>query len=241
MVYQGICEVGLQRKINQDAVYMVADGENGLFCVADGMGGHSHGERASKEVVSALSLWWQEFRESSYSGGFSAAFYSLRQTLAAASKRIFYMSAEGEVCGTTAVVLFIFRGQYGILNAGDSRVYLCSGFRVRSLTVDEVWENQPSNTLGSEEKRKHPNFGKLVNALGIAEQAHISGSTDIVRPGMVFLLCSDGLYKMCSECVIVRALRKCRKGSIDEIKNRLISQAYKGGAKDNVSVILIKT
>lgn len=240
MVYQGICEVGLQRKMNQDAVFMVADGETGLFCVADGMGGHSHGERASKEVVNSLSLWWQEFRKSSYSSGFSAAFYSLRQTLATASKRIFYMSAEGEVCGTTAVVLFIFRGQYGILNAGDSRVYLYSGYRVRSLTVDEVWENQPGNTLDAGEKKKHPNFGKLVNALGIAEQARISGSTDIVRPGMVFLLCSDGLYKMCSDYVIVRTLKKCRKGLLDEMMNRLISQVYRGGAKDNVSIILIK-
>lgn len=241
MVYQGICEVGLQRKMNQDAVYMVADGETGLFCVADGMGGHSHGERASKEVVNSLSLWWQEFRKFAYSGDFSAAFYSLRQTLVTASETIFHMSAEGEICGTTAVVLFIFRGQYGILNAGDSRVYLCSGFRVRSLTVDEVWENQPSNALGAEEKRKHPNFGKLVNALGIAEQTHISGSTDLVRTGMVFLLCSDGLYKMCSNRMIVRTLRKCRKGWLNEMMNRLISQVYKGGAKDNVSIILIKT
>lgn len=240
MVYQGICEVGLQRKMNQDAVYMVADGEIGLFCVADGMGGHSHGERASKEVVNSLSLWWQEFRKSAYSGDFSAAFYSLRQTLVTASETIFHMSAEGEICGTTAVVLFIFRGQYGILNAGDSRLYLCSGFRVRSLTVDEVWENQPSNTLGAEEKRKHPNFGKLVNALGIAEQTHISGSTDIVRPGMVFLLCSDGLYKMCPEKTIVKTMRMCRRGKLDVCVRRLRETVFVGGARDNVSIILVR-
>lgn len=240
MEYQGICDVGLQRKMNQDAVYMEADEETGLFCVADGMGGHSHGERASKEVVSALSHWWHEFRGSAYNGDFAPAFYSLQKTLVAASETIFHMSMEGEICGTTAVVLFIFRGQYGILNAGDSRVYLCSGYRVRSLTVDEVWENQPGNTLDAEEKRKHPNFGKLVNALGIAEQARISGSTDIVRPGMIFLLCSDGLYKMCSNRVIVRALRKCKRGLLDEIISRLIAQVYKGGAKDNVSIILVK-
>lgn len=240
MEYRGICDTGLQRTMNQDAIYMAAENDIGLFCVADGMGGHSHGERASREIVDNIALWWENFQESYYDYDFSRMIYSLNQVLEKANRNIYRMSGDRQISGSTVVVLFICHERYGILSAGDSRIYLCDRGRVRQLTVDEVWENQVNLNVSSRVKKRHPNRGKLVNAIGIAEDVRITSSTDQGRDGMTFMLCSDGLYKMCSDRVIARALKECRRGALDEVVNKLIKKVYEGGAKDNTSVILVR-
>ena len=240
MEYRGLCDIGLERTMNQDAIFMAADGDIGLFCVADGMGGHSHGERASREIVDTLALWWKEFQESAYDYDFSRMMYSLNQVLEKANRAIYRMTGGRQISGSTVVVLFICHERYGILSAGDSRIYLCDRARVRQLTVDEVWENQVNLNLSSKAKRQHPNRGKLVNAIGIAEDVRITSSTDQGRDGMTFMLCSDGLYKMCSDRVIARALRECRRGALDEVVSKLLRKVYEGGAKDNISILLVR-
>lgn len=240
MEYRGICDIGLARKINQDAIFMATEDDIGLFCVADGMGGHSHGEQASREIVDDLHIWWKNFRESAYDYDFSRMIYSLNQTLEKANRNIYRIACNRQISGSTAVVLFLCHGQYGILSAGDSRIYLCDRAQVRQLTVDEVWENQVNLNMSSRVKKQHPNRGKLVNAIGALEDVRITSSTDQGREGMMFMLCSDGLYKMCSDRVIAKALKGCRRRALDEVIGELLKKVYEGGAKDNISVIIVK-
>lgn len=240
MEYQGVCEVGLERTMNQDAIFMGANGDTGLFCVADGMGGHSHGERASREIVAGLKKWWTGFQESAYDYDFSRMIYALNQVLEKANRNIYQMAGPGQIIGSTVVVLFIYRGRYGILSAGDSRIYLCDRSRVRQLTVDEVWENQVNLRLSNRVKKQHPNWGKLVNAIGIAEDVRITSSTDQGREGMMFMLCSDGLYKMLPERLLHSYLRKSRRDSLAVTVSRMMGKVYDNGAKDNVSVVLVR-
>lgn len=240
MEYQGVCDIGLERAMNQDAIFMGANGDIGLFGVADGMGGHSHGERASREIVDGLEQWWRGFRESAYDYDFSRMIYALNQVLEKANHTIYKKAGSGQISGSTVVVLFIYRGRYGILSAGDSRIYLCDRLRVRQLTVDEVWENQINLHLSSQVKRQHPNRGKLVNAIGIEEDVRITSSTDQCRKGMTFMLCSDGLYKMLPERQLCSYLRKSRRDSPDIAVSRMIEKVYDNGAKDNVSVVLVR-
>lgn len=241
MEYQGVCDIGLERTMNQDAVFMAAEGESGLFCVADGMGGHSHGEQASREIADSMAVWWRDFQEKSFDRDFSRMIYSLNQALERANRNIRQISGGRQISGSTVVVLFIYGNRYGILSAGDSRVYRCDRMQVRQMTVDEVWENQANLSVSNRIKRIHPNRGKLVNAVGISEDVRITSSTDQIRPGMVFMLCSDGLYKMCPERMINKYLRKCRHHSLHTVLDSLLKQVYDGGARDNVSVILVKT
>ncbi len=240
MEYKGVCDIGLERTINQDAVFMAAEEEIGLFCVADGMGGHSHGERASREVADGMAGWWKGFRETDFDCDFSRMIYSLNQVLEKANRNIWQMSGGREISGTTAVALFVYRGRYGILSAGDSRIYRCDRARVKQMTVDEVWENQTNLAVSNRMKRHHPNRGKLVNAIGIAEDVRITSSTDQTQPGMVFMLCSDGLYKMCPERIMEKYLKKCRRSPLNTALDSLIKKIYEGGAKDNFSVILVR-
>lgn len=240
MEYWGVSDIGLRRSVNQDAVFMAIDGDVGLFCVADGMGGHSHGERASREIVSALELWWKSFQESAYGGEFFRMMRSLSQALEQANRSIYDSVEKGHICGSTVVCLFLYRESYGILYAGDSRIYLSEKRKIKQLTVDETWENQAGLNLRKRAIKQSPNYGKLVNAVGIAENVKISGRTDQAEQGMLFLLCSDGLYKMCPERAIIAAMKRCRKETLHTVVDRMIKRAYQGGARDNVSVILVR-
>lgn len=239
MEYRGVCDIGLERTINQDAVFMAAEGEIGLFCVADGMGGHSHGEWASKEVADGMAGWWRSFGETDYDCDFSRMMDSLNQVLERANRNIWQQSGP-EIRGTTAVVLFVYRGRYGILSAGDSRIYRCGRRQMKQMTVDEVWENQANLAVSNRAKRVHPNRGKLVNAIGIAENVRITSSTDRAHSGMIFLLCSDGLYKMCPERTVARYVRRYRRGSLDAVLIGLLKKVYKAGARDNISAVLVR-
>lgn len=240
MEYKGVCDIGLKRTVNQDAVFMAAKGETGLFCVADGLGGHSHGERASGEIVHSLEKWWKNFREGDYVDGFSEMMFALNQVLVKTNENIYQMSGEREICGSTVVVLFIHGERYGVLSAGDSRVYLCRGFRVKQITVDEVWENQIGLAVKGSQQRYHPDRGKLTNAVGIEKEARITSITDSVKTGTIFMLCSDGVYKMLSSCSLRRHLEKCRQYSLDATVNRIMTEVYERGAEDNASAVLVK-
>lgn len=240
MEYRGVCDIGLKRTINQDAVFMAAKGETGLFCVADGMGGHNHGEWASGEIVRELKDWWNHFREEDYDSEFSRMMSALNKVLEKANQDIYQMSDGQEICGSTVVLLFIHRERFGVLNVGDSRVYLCKSLKVELLTVDEVWENQIGLTLGEDERRLHPNWGKLVNAIGVAQEVGITSMTDLVRSGMVFMLCSDGVYKMLPEKQLRGYLRKSWRYPFDTIMEKMMKKVYDGGAKDNASVVLVR-
>lgn len=240
MEYKGICDIGLQRKVNQDAIFMAVRGETGLFCVADGLGGHSHGERASGLIVHELEVWWKCFCEEEYNDDFSRMMVALNRVLEEANMKIYQMSGGREICGSTVVALFIYRGKYGVLSAGDSRVYLYKGWRAEQLTVDEVWENQIHLSMGEKEEWRHLNKGKLVNAIGIRKEARITSFTDSIKNGTVFMLCSDGLYKMMPERALYKYLKKCRRYSPDVVADRMLEKVYDGGAADNVSAVLIR-
>lgn len=142
--YTGICDVGLKRKINQDSLLMAAHREQGmyLFAVADGMGGHADGELASRALTEGLAAWADDFRPELFGGDFRSMTASLQNRLQAINRKIYTEYNKAQVCGSTCVVLFIYGGVYGVLSAGDSRIYLCRGFKTASLMTDDVWENQ---------------------------------------------------------------------------------------------------
>ena len=165
----GLCETGLVRKVNQDSIILKINDYAGIFVVADGMGGHSHGEIASKMITKTMEDWWNHFSEEKYDWDFEKMVYAIQSSLSYANKEVFRNYNQNMVCGSTFAILFLYRDRYAVIHAGDSRIYLeDQGFGC--ITVDDVWENQPN--LKEEEKRdtSHPNYGHLTNALGIFEK-----------------------------------------------------------------------
>lgn len=237
----GKSNIGLKRQTNQDAFCVFYGNEAGLFAVADGMGGYTNGEKASQRVIEELGRWWSSFSPESYDFEFRTMYASIEQVIGYAGRRIYTEYNQKEPCGTTVTVLFIYRGFYAVIYAGDSRCYLGHGRKWKQITTDEVWENQSGIESKDRKMKKHPNKGKLVNAVGIRGNSYCRIVTDTICPDTVFLMCSDGLYKFCSDRFMKSCARNVKdRQSAKRAADELIRAVYSNGAGDNVSVVIVK-
>ena len=236
----GLCETGLVRKVNQDSIFLKLNDYAGIFVVADGMGGHSHGEIASQMITKTMEEWWNHFSEEKFDWDFEKMIQSIRGSLSYANREIYQNYNQNMVCGSTLAILFFYKDRYAVLHAGDSRVYLeDQGFGC--ITVDDVWQNQPG--LKAEDKRdtSNPKYGHLTNALGIFDKLKICVQIGELGEGMVFLLCSDGLYKMCDEKLIQESLVHIQEhDSMQQKAQELKNEVYNNGARDNLAIVLVK-
>ena len=140
-------------------------------------------------------------------------------------------------------MLIISNGEYVLLWAGDSRAYLGLNKKICVLTKDDVWENNPQNVSGlsSDEILKDKRFGKLTNAIGAKPSVDVHNITgSLVKKGF-FLLCSDGMYKFCSDKKINQYMKKNSFfWSTERILKKWKKIINKNGAKDNYSIILFE-
>ena len=107
---------------------------------------------------------------------------------------------------------------------------------------DDVWENQldVKEKYTKKEIMNHKNYGKLLQAVGIREAFSMTSKTDMLKKGDLFLLCSDGLYKVCKEKDIRRILKNISEDNILDSVKSLITKCYLEGARDNISIIIVK-
>lgn len=240
MRYATVCETGKVRKINQDAVFSASCGEAGLFVVADGMGGHSQGEKASQLIIWNMAQWWKTFHPQKYNNDFMQMMHGLRQEAERANQEIYEYYNQNAVCGSTMVLLFLWQDAYGIISAGDSRIYLYYRHRLRQLTTDEIWENRRDLTNWERQQHWEQYHGRLYNAVGIQKELQCSMVTNEQKTGMVFLLCSDGLYQYCPWQKLKKYMKKAGKAENPEpAAEALRSSVYQSPAKDNFSAILV--
>lgn len=241
LIHYDVSDTGRVRQINQDAVGVWQDGEAGLYVVADGMGGHADGEKASRTVVEELADWWKSFSPDLFHHDFRRMLQSLMQALEHANQTIYNRYNRTVTCGTTVTALLVCRNDYAVVYAGDSRCYISRGLRWDMLTVDEVWENQSDLSSSERASLHHPNRGKLVNAVGVKETLKCRSVTDQLTKDAVFLLCSDGLYKYCSARALQKSMKRCTdRGHMEKEAAGLLREVYQNGADDNVSFILVR-
>lgn len=244
LIQSGLTDVGQKRKVNQDSILlcMSEDGNTCLGLVADGMGGHSDGEVASGIIRDYLKVWWDNFDAARYNNNFADMMSSIQDTVYQANEKIYMDYNNGQMCGSTCILLFIHAGQYGVVNAGDSHIYMRRGFSIKSVMIDDVWENQRAvkELLTEKQIQSHSNYGKLVNAVGTDEKITLTSKTGPLKKNDTFIICSDGLYKYCPFKYIKRALWYVNEKNIDDYVQLLKSETYKAGAKDNISIIIVK-
>lgn len=244
LIYSGICDIGLKREENQDSICMYSgkNNEMSLFVVADGMGGHAEGEIASRTITDRLMEWSHRFVPDVFDGKFSKMMKSLENKIEEISREIYHNFNQTQICGSTCVLLFIYKEHYGIINIGDSRIYKKERWKIKSIMKDDVWENRADikESMSQRDITNHVNYGKLLQAVGTKENILLSCKTDLLKSGDCFLLCSDGLYKFCTEKEMYRILKGVSESNIDESVKRILAKCYEAGAKDNISIIVVK-
>ncbi|MBP5264609.1 MAG: Stp1/IreP family PP2C-type Ser/Thr phosphatase [Lachnospiraceae bacterium] len=234
-----ITDVGRKRKLNEDYVCAKTTQCGALsnfFIVADGMGGHKAGDRASKETVEIM----QSIILLSSDG--EKPKDVLRRALEAANMKVFQESicqSELEGMGTTVVAATIDGDEMTVMNVGDSRLYVIDEDEIRQITEDHslVEEMVRKGVLAREKARNHPKKNIITRAVGVAGVVEPDFFEVKLKAGDKVLLCSDGLSNMLEDEELKRIISG--KGTLEEKATRLIDVANGNGGKDNVSVILI--
>ncbi|MBE5912010.1 PP2C family protein-serine/threonine phosphatase [Pseudobutyrivibrio sp.] len=221
-------------EVNQDAIFYDTDKSIAVFCVADGMGGHMHGELASRAIVDSLSAWYQAYEAKNEEIVFGEAIKSIEMVLTNVNAQIFADYNTSGRCGSTAVVLVMAKDEYAIFSAGDSRIYLKRGWGFSQLTVDDVWQNNPNNVINMSRKEivSSEHYGKLTKAVGIKPQIVFNRTTGVLKKGDIFFLCCDGVYKFIAE----KRLKK-----IFANPQKICDEVNKVGAPDNFSFIIVRS
>lgn len=227
----GLSDVGLVRQRNEDAFLDRPD--LGLWAVADGMGGHDAGDEASAAIVAALERIappadLEDFVD------------EVKKQLTLVDRDLRTRAASLGPLATvasTAVALLVYGGDFACVWAGDSRLYLLRDGELRQVSTDHsrVQELIDSGLLSPEDAAAHPEAHVVTQAIGGGLLA-FGTRVGIVRPGDVFLLCSDGLTNVLADNEIAREL-----GGVapQPAAGRLRDLVLAGGAPDNVTVVVV--
>ena len=224
---------GAVRNMNEDA-FLNRDND-GLWVVADGMGGHDAGEVASEMITASLARVNVEQPLADVVDSLEDSLLEVHQKIRAYSRT----HCEGRTMGST-VVTFLLRESVGVcLWAGDSRLYRYRNHRLQQISDDhsQVNEMLARGMITEEEARNHPASNVITRAVGASETLYVDITLVEVQPGDVYLLCSDGLYGAINESLIVRYLRG---GDMQASTQGLIEEALRAGARDNVTVITVQ-
>lgn len=219
---------GKVRAVNEDAFYHSAD--QGLWAVADGMGGFARGDYASGVVVDA-------FAHFSPMKTLAENIRDLEMRLRRAHN-LCRTSFPGEKVGSTVVALLSY-GNYAVfLWAGDSRAYRLRGDQLKLMTVDHTvaQERYARGELTAHQAVTHPTSHILTRAIGVHQTLHLDLECEPVESGDRFLLCSDGVYNDVPRSDIHQLLQQ---GGAQDIVASLVAAAMDNGGHDNITAIVL--
>ena len=239
---------GMVRSHNEDSVNVEED--IGLAVLADGMGGYNAGEVASgiatalianetREALAHLNLQKVD-RES----GEPVAFGLLHDVVTKANTSI-YQSANSQPqyagMGTTLVVGLFCDNKVTVAHIGDSRCYRLRDNRLEQITRDHslLQEQIDSGLLTKEAARRSQNKNLVTRALGIEPNVVPEIHVHEVKPGDVYLLCSDGLNDMVEDDDIELTVGSL-SANLPLAASQLVQMANDAGGRDNISVVLVK-
>lgn len=243
--------VGMQRDHNEDTLFImssvIADSDTelpfGVYIIADGMGGHQHGEVASGAATRALVECLSEKLFPPLLGLRSEEHLeSLQEILEAGieeAQKVVLRKAPGG--GTTLTAALVIGTQVTIAHVGDSRAYfIFSDGHIESMTRDHSLVNHlvELGQISEEEAAVHPQRNVLYRAIGQLDPFKPDISTHPFPEGGYMLLCSDGLWGVITEEQIMESIRS--SADVPAACHRLVQVANANGGPDNISVILVK-
>jgi serine/threonine protein phosphatase PrpC len=243
--------VGRQRDHNEDALFtltttLTSDYGNvpfGLYIVADGMGGHQHGEIASGIAIRVVAgLVVRKLYTTLLSLKHSPPEQSLLEIMQEGvmeAHRTITRQAPGS--GTTLTAILILGNQMTLAHVGDSRAYSISqNGSMEVLTRDHTLVKRlvELGRITTDEAAVHPQKNVLYRALGQGEPFDPDLNTMQLPDAGSLLICSDGLWGVVPEEEIHRLVLEVE--APEEACMRLVEAANEAGGPDNITAILVK-
>ena len=218
-----------------------------LFLVADGMGGHRAGERASALAVAAI----EQFTLNSFKWFFGPD--GAEATRVLAHFQTAFSEADAQIAeeaaehpelsgmGTTVTMAFHLAAQFCVVHAGDTRAYLYRDGELHQLTRDHtvIADMIRSGILQPHEVPGHHLRNVITNVVGGGELGvTVEARALEVRPGDRVLLCSDGLTDMVTDEAIAATLEA--EPEPEAAAKKLLARAMEGAASDNITVLVVR-
>lgn len=238
--------IGLVRQTNQD-VFEISEheGNHPFLIVADGMGGASAGEVASRIAVDAVRehLAVGDREETAQTDWIER----LREAVMAANRAVWDAAEANEEyrgMGTTLVAAVCENHQVVFAHVGDSRGYLMHVNYLKQVTKDHslVAELVRRGQLTPDEAIHHPQRNIVTRSLGAAREMLVDMDVESWDEGDVILLCSDGLSNLVSERELLNYMVEVQSAqSTEDVQNtvqQLIDLGLERGASDNITVAI---
>lgn len=245
----GLTDVGLKRDGNEDA--FSTDDANGLYIVADGMGGHLAGEVASRIAVEMINKSFQRWvknetpTEELYGTPDTSLTLTgnyLSSSIRLANRVVYEMAAEYEQyhgMGTTVACVHVSPKLIVAANAGDSRIYLVRDGKLERLSRDHtiVSEQMETGMMTIEEAETSPLKHVLTRNLGSSEDVEVDIYEIEPSNNDRFVLCSDGL----TDLVLDQELLDMTMDASDPkvLCQDFIDTALRRGGHDNTTVVTV--
>lgn len=227
-----ITDTGKVREHNEDS-FLIDESMN-IFAVADGMGGHSHGEIASRLTIETIRAMFSS--EKPTPELISSAIQKANQAVFDKAE----ISTKYKGMGTTITLAYFDDTNKLILgHVGDSRAYIVRENEFIQITQDHsiVAALIESGTITPAQADLHPQRSVITKALGI-EPIVTPDLTEVkLLVGDRILICSDGLTSMIEDDQILDQLKKHKTPK--ECANNLVNLANEAGGNDNITAVVI--
>ncbi len=247
----GQTDVGRRRAINEDSFFR--DDRMGFYVVADGVGGHSKGEIASRETVEQLRMWvygaaptLEQLITETEQGNADAP-WEIRRLLESGMQSACYMvygmaelDPDKKGMSTTCSALLVRGGYAYAAHVGDSRVYRLRGRSALQMTEDHTLINYKlkHGLITPEEAARAGGKNVITRAVGHKDYVQVDTADVDARAGDKFMLCSDGLHNYIQqESELITLLEG---DSLDASAAAAVSMANERGGKDNITVIVVE-
>lgn len=231
MAAAGGSNIGL-RKNNEDSYYINED--CGLYVVADGMGGHEHGQLASRIAVEQFS----SLAEGRCPEAFSLEDMQRLFTQANAAVYRRQEALQSGIMGTTLTAVIVDGDTMYLGHVGDSRLYLLHDGELLQLTMDHSYYaeliRQGTENVHMENRQKNV----LLKALGPEQEVEGQFLQQRLTTGDMLLLCTDGLYNFVPTEEMQQMLLQAEE--LSELVQQLLALALEKGTSDNLTVIVYR-
>jgi len=240
----GETDIGLMRENNEDCIdwHLSTRADSALAIIADGVGGFSGGEIASRLAVDhARETICKTINNDSLSWHAESArmVWRVMDAVADANQAIYNVRSNNPEIGrmgTTLVMALAFGENLCIAHVGDSRCYRLRDGELTQLTLDHSMAQELCSTGIVGKNTAYRNV--LTRTLGVERCVDPDVTMQTTYAGDIFLLCSDGLSSYLEDELILNLLKETDE--LPQIVKKLVDAANTVGGQDNVSVVLIQ-